>query len=254
MILIVFISLLAVSPPPLAAQTEKSPAAPSAKQSSAPVAWPDCSTDDSQVAAPGSGVKKKSSLGVESGCIAGNVYRNDFLGFSYEFPKDWIAEKPETLHELNNKWDAAAKRGPAELQFYGRTTLLHGYSPKVVFYASSSGKGDGNRVAIPSIRIGAQQTDERFLDIEKLRHKFEHVDPKKSARLLRPADGFVLKGHSFFRLEFEGRQGTTPMWVSRLQTFLNGHMVLFEFYASSEEELQQLTATVQSISFTKEKP
>lgn len=252
--LFVALLLLALSASRLAAQAEKSPPVSAAKQSSTPVAWPDCPNQDLKATAASSGVKKKASSRVESGCVTGNVYRNDFLGFSYEFPKDWITEKPETLHRLNDKWEAEAKGGRLEFGLYWTLLSPNVFSPRIVLYASSSGKGDGNRVAIPSIRIGAQQTDERFLDIEKLRHKFERVNQKKSARLLRPADGFVLKGHSFSRLEFEGRQGTTRICVSRLQTFLNGHMVLFEFYASSEEELQQLAATLQSISFTKEKP
>jgi len=245
--------LLALSPLPLAAQAEEKPAASAAKQSSAQGATSNCSNEDPKAAGTSPNIKSPSSR-VEGGCVTGNVYRNDFLGFSFEFPEGWVTERPETLHKLNEKWEVAARHGPPELQSFGMVIPLHMYSPKVFFYASGSGKGDGNRLAIPSIRIGAQQTDERFLDIEKLRHKFEHVDQKRSARLLRPADGFVLKGHPFFRLEFEGRQGTTPIWVSRLQTFLNGHMVLFEFYAPSEEELQQLAGTLQSISFTKAKP
>lgn len=250
---LLFLSLLLVSPSRLASQAEKSSAASAAKQSSAQTATPNCSSEDPKAAATGSNIKSSFS-GVESGCVTGNVYRNDFLGFSYEFPKDWITEKPETLHKLNDKWESEAKGGRLAFGLYWTLISPNAFSPRIVLYASSSGKRDGSQVAIPSIRIGAQQTDERFLDVEKLRHKFERMDAKKSARLLRPADGFVLKRHSFFRLEFEGRQGATPIWVSRLQTFLNGHMVLFEFYASSEEELQQLSSTIESISFIEDKP
>ncbi len=245
--------LLVLSPSRLAGQTEKNSSTSVAEQSPAQAGTSNCSGEDPKAGATGPGIKSPFS-GVESGCVTGNVYRNDFLGFSYEFPKDWVTERPETLHKLNDQWEAHEKFGLSPFGVYWAVDPQHVYSPRTILYASSSGKGDGYRVAIPSIRIGAQQTDERFLDIEKLRHKFAHFDPKKSAKLLRPADGFVHKGHSFFRLEFEGRQGKTSIWISRFQTFLNGHMVLFEFYAPSEEELQQLAATIQSVSFTRDKP
>jgi hypothetical protein len=250
--LLLLLSLLC--PSAAATQSRENPASSSqsAKTESSQAPAPKPSSKDPKEPSPAATFSSPFP-GVESGSASGNLYQNGFLGSSYEFPKDWIAEKATTLHEINRKWDLDARLGPPDLRFWGLVRLVHGYSPKVIFYASASGKGDGNLVSIPSIRVGAQRTDERFLDTEKLRRKFEHAD-QKTVRLLRIPDSFALKGHPFFRVEVEGAQGTTRIWVSRMQTYLTGHMVLFEFYASSEEELQRIAATIQSVSFNKDKP
>ncbi len=72
--------------------------------------------------------------GVERGAVAGNVYKNDALSLAYEFPRNWIAAKPEVMHQLNEKMEAAAK--PSILQQHPELAEnLRIMTPKIVFYA-----------------------------------------------------------------------------------------------------------------------
>jgi len=102
-------------------------------------------------------------FGIEGGIISAGTYKNEALSFAYEFPRGWIAAKPEALHILNERLEASAKASILQQhpEASGNFRIM---TPKIIFYASRRGDGDGQRLSFPCVRITATPSRASSLD------------------------------------------------------------------------------------------
>jgi thiol-disulfide isomerase/thioredoxin/Tfp pilus assembly protein PilF len=184
---------------------------------------------------------------VESSAISGNVYRNRFLGLSYEFPQGWIAAKPEALRAANES--AAARAKTFELQQHAESGGAgHIMVPKIVFYASRRGEGDGQRLAIPSLRITAMEWSQPELTLDSVKRDAERMG-RIGMNLVRAPEEYSMGEQQLFRADFENTRSSPHSWVCRIQTVVEGHLLTLEIFATDQQELEQLASTTQSLSF-----
>jgi len=194
-----------------------------------------------------------SLFGIEAFSISGNVYKNDALMLSYEFPRGWIAARPESLHVLNERSEAGAKA--AVLQQHPELADTLRFSiPKIVFYASRKGDGDGQRMGLPSLRISATPSRLDSLRLGTFQQMMDHLAVASGLKLFAQASEYIVNKHEFLRADFERSSGGTHVYQSYVQTLSEDYLLTIEIFASSPDELQQVAASLQSMSITDEDP
>jgi thiol-disulfide isomerase/thioredoxin len=192
-------------------------------------------------------------FGIEASQISGSVYKNDALSMSYEFPRGWIAAKPESLHMLNDRSEAAAKATFLQ-QHPDLTGSLRVSVPKVVFYASRKGDGDGQHLSLPSLRISAVPSRLDSLRLSTFQQMTDNMALASNSKILAPASEYTVNKHQFLRVDFERTSGATRVYHSYVQTLSEDYLLTIEIFASSAGELQQITTSLQSMSITEGEP
>jgi len=221
---------------------------------------PPRSASNASSAAPSAGDSGKPAtdsstplLGIEATSISGNVYKNDALSMSYEFPRGWIAAKPESLHVLNERSEAGAKAAVLQ-QHPELADSLRFSTPKIVFYASRKGDGDGQRLGLPSLRISATPSRLDSLPLSTFQQMMDHMAVASGLKLFAQASEYAVNKHQFLRADFERSSGGTHVYQSYVQTLSEDYLLTIEIFASSPDELQQVAASLQSMSITEEDP
>ncbi|HMD96003.1 MAG TPA: redoxin family protein [Terriglobia bacterium] len=183
----------------------------------------------------------------ESGAVSGNVYRNQFLRFSYQFPTGWVAAQPETLHAANEKNEASAKA--MALQQHPES----GGSPRIavpknIFYASQRGQGDGQRLSLPCVRISATTWNGPDLTLDSVKSSSEKMQPP-GISLVRGPEPYTAGDQKLFRADYESTGNGQHLCMSRLQTVADGYLLMLEFFAADRQELEQLVSSASTVSF-----
>jgi thiol-disulfide isomerase/thioredoxin len=221
---------------------------------------PPVSASNVSSAAPSSGDGGKpatnsstSLLGIEASSISGNVYKNEALSMSYEFPRGWIAAKPESLHVLNERSEAGAKAAVLQ-QHPELADSLRFSTPKIVFYASRKGDGDGQRLGLPSLRISVTPSRLDSLHLSTFQQMMDHMAVASGLKLFAQASEYTVNKHQFLRADFERSSGGPHGYQSYVQTLSEDYLLTIEVFASSPDELQQVAASLQSMSISEENP
>jgi len=218
----------------------------SAKEETKPESTPVVSkSDDAKGDAAGDGGAER-PFGIEAWTVAGNVYTNDALSLTYEFPKGWTAAKVESLHEVNVKAEAAAKASVLQ-QHPEMAERLNLMMPVTVFYASKRGEGNPQRLSLPCIRINATPARMNQLSLETFQKMADNMAVASSAKLVGPASKYELKEHAFVRVDMERNVGGTRLYQAYVQTLSNDYLLTIEIYATSAEELQKVGETLQTM-------
>jgi thiol-disulfide isomerase/thioredoxin len=194
-----------------------------------------------------------SLFGIEACTISGNVYKNDALSMTYEFPRGWIAAKRESLHALNERSESAAKAAILQ-QHPELVDSLRFSTPKIVFYASRKGEGDGQRLGLPSLRISATPSRLDSLRLSTFQQMMDHLAVASGLKLFAPASEYAVNKHQFLRADFERTSSGTHVYQSYVQTLSEDYLLTIEIFASSPDELQQIAGSLQSMSITEEDP
>lgn len=187
--------------------------------------------------------------GIEDGVVTGNTYKNTALEMIFQFPQGWHAAAPESLHVRNERAEAAAKAGISQ-QHPEFADTLNLIIPKTVFYASRRGEWDGQHLNIPSIRIGAAPSRMDSVDLERFQQMVTNLAAVNGLKMLGNSSEFQIKKHSFVRADLVRDVGSISVYESLVQTVAGDYLLTIEIYAYSPEELQQVAASLQSISIT----
>ncbi|MGD1103279.1 MAG: redoxin family protein [Terriglobia bacterium] len=179
---------------------------------------------------------------VETGVISGNVYRNNFLGLSYQFPSGWIAAAPETLHEVNERREASA-RARVMQEHPEASSNVQINVLKTILYVSPRGEGDGQRMNIPCIRINAMPWKRPDIPLDS-------VMITTGTSLVRGPEKFTVSGQDLFRADFIHSGNYMQTRSSHIQTIANGYLVMLEVYAKDSEQLEELVSTLETLSFS----
>jgi thiol-disulfide isomerase/thioredoxin len=225
---------------PSTASTSSSPSAVSSRSSLAPTSAAERAKPEADSAAP--------LPGIEGGVVSGNVYKNQALGMTYQFPAGWVLAKPDALHAVNERSEAAAKVSILQ-QHPELAHSLHLAVPKVVFYASRKG-GDGQRIDVPSIRITAVPSRLDSVSLDNFKVLVANRAAASGLKSTSPASEFQVNKHPFVRADFERSVGAVSIYQSFVQTIAGDYLLTIEIYAYSADELQQVATSFQSMFIT----
>jgi thiol-disulfide isomerase/thioredoxin/Flp pilus assembly protein TadD len=184
---------------------------------------------------------------LEHGTISGNIYRDDDLGFTYQFPQGWTAARPEALRAANEKADAAGRAAfRKQHPELGDSVVL--ISSRTIFYASRKGEGDAMRPATPSVRITVVATGLMEVRRGAVDARVAMMD-RVGLKVSRPTEEYQASERQFFRTDFQDTVSFPRRWMSQIQTAAEGNLFTLEILATSAQELDKLVSTAKSISF-----
>jgi tetratricopeptide (TPR) repeat protein len=213
-------------------------AAASLPEEPTPKAQPEANLTETSMLAPNA---PRTGISAEMGAISGNIYRNDALGFAFQLPPNWVAAAPEIVAAAAEKAEAEMRAKFLE-QHPDQGPSMRLNIPKVVFYASQSGRGDGQRVSIPCVRISVMpRTNSRATLDEVKTYAVGWVPPGMT--LTRGPEEYTENGRQFLRLEASDPNSNPPVYLSRIVTISNGQLLALEVLATQQQELERLGAT-----------
>lgn len=73
-------------------------------------------------------------------------------------------------------------------------------------------------------------------------------------KLFAPASEYNVNKHQFLRADFERTSGGTRVYQAYVQTLSEDYLLTIEIFAPSPDELQQIAASLQSMSITDDDP
>jgi thiol-disulfide isomerase/thioredoxin len=183
---------------------------------------------------------------VENGDASGSIYRNEFLGLSYKFPSAWSSATPEVLAQLNQarsqQMQSAGATGSGDQP--GPNGSVRVSFPQIIFQAAP----DPHR-RLPEVTITVAQSSASAQD--SARKAVEDVKRQGMAILAAPRVITIGK-RQFFRTDAEAPQADPPAWIAMIEiTVGQRYLVTLEIRARSNQELDDLAASAQSLSISK---
>jgi thiol-disulfide isomerase/thioredoxin len=191
--------------------------------------------------------------GIEGGVVTGNIYKNAALGMTFQFPRSWYAASLASIHALNERTEAAAKSSIRQLHPELANSLNLSIT-KTIFYASRREGGDGQRIEVPSIRITAVPSRLDSVSLDNFQVLAANRATAAGLKPTSPASEFHVNKHAFVRADFERSVGAVSLYQSFIQTVAGDYLLSIEIYAYSSDELQQVAASLQSISISDDRP
>jgi len=186
-----------------------------------------------------------SFFGIEGGQVSGAIYKNEALSIAYEFPRGWIAAKPDALHALNEKLEAGAKASLLQQHPEAAGNLLI-LTPKLVFYASRRGDGDGQHLSFPCVRIMATPSRATALQVDTFRQTADAM-ATSSGSTVASASQYRVQDHPFLRADFERSVGGQRIFQTYVQTLSEDYLLTIEIYALSGDDRAAAIDSLQKI-------
>jgi thiol-disulfide isomerase/thioredoxin len=184
--------------------------------------------------------------GIEGGHVSGVTYKNEALSLAYEFPRGWIAAKPDALHALNEKLEAGAKASLLQ-QHPEAAGNLRIITPKFVFYASRRGDGDGQHLSFPCVRIMATPSRATALQVDTFRQTTDAMATASGSTVASAAAEYRVKDHPFLRADFERSMGGQRIFQTYVQTLSEDYLLTIEIYALSGDDKAAAIDSLQRI-------
>ncbi|HET8891437.1 MAG TPA: redoxin family protein [Candidatus Angelobacter sp.] len=214
---------------------------------SVPASAPAGSTGDGSASAATRNSDRSAANPQQPQPAPGFLYRNDDLGFSFEFPQGWIAAKSESLAAVNERNEAAAKAALLQQHPEAASGNMRFSGSKIIFYASRKGEGDGQHMSVPSMRITAAPSRLDTLNANRFRDMTERMAAASDMKIIAPALEFLVKDHQFLRVDFERGAGRSRMYQSQIQTLAGDSLLTIDIFATSTDELQKIASTMQTM-------
>jgi thiol-disulfide isomerase/thioredoxin len=190
------------------------------------------------------------STGIDGWTVSGNIYKNAALGMSFQFPQNWVAATPDVIRARNERTKAtalAAVQQHPELLERPNLTI-----PKTVFYAARRGDWNGQSFGVPSIHIATMPTNADSIELAGFQRTAETLATASGMKIIGSAMEFLVNKHAFARADFDRTVGALHVYQSHIQTIAGDYLLTIDLTAASPEELQQVAASVQSMTITEE--
>ena len=171
-----------------------------------------------------------------------NVYVNDTLGLSYRYPAGWVGVNFEKSQAMTQASLGSAASGPQSQPGSSRMVPI----PKMIFYASRKGQFEG-RLEIPCVRITAIDSGLDDVSVDWFQEAAQQMASASQLRIIGQPQEFQVNQHRFVRADFERSIGVLHVYQSLVQTIAAEHLLSIEIYASTQDELQQIAASVQTM-------
>jgi hypothetical protein len=183
--------------------------------------------------------------GIEGDQVSGVTYKNEALSLAYEFPRGWIAAKPDVLHALNEILEAGTK---ASLQQHPEAAgNLRIIAPRLVFYASRRGDGDGQHLSFPCVRIMATPSRATALQVDTFRQATDAMVNASGSTVASASAEYRVKDHPFLRADFERSMGGQRIFQTYVQTLSEDYSLTIEIYALSSDDKAVAIDSLQKI-------
>jgi hypothetical protein len=196
---------------------------------------------------------------LEAGSVSGNSYKNDALGFTYEFPAGWVVNEKavqdkviETGHQLAWGNSPSAAHEHEAFQRCGRVLLM------VTEFAEGAKNDEFNPLILvlavdlacsPGAQFPKSLDDRDGIKqvAQQLVRSFAGTPFISKGK--NPVDAFMIQGHVMleisgtFQVNLPGGNTPADVFTSIDVTELNGYLVGWGFMSGSQSGLQELKTT-----------
>jgi TonB family protein len=178
---------------------------------------------------PGTGLHKP---GPEEGTLAGNIYANEFLGFSFPIPDGWEVNR----EILGTEREGEAKRTP-------------GGGLELLVIDQHTGKPFRNRIVVSALdAAGMSATTQEYVS------KFVKVRLNRDGRqLVQDAVDIELAGRHFSRADYKESSAEVTLHKAFVSTKFRGYFLGWTLVAGSPEELEAIAKSLDRISFREDR-
>lgn len=185
------------------------------------------------------------------GTVSGNIYKNEDLQMTYALPQGWTAERPESIRDFNIR-QAAAMRAAILQQHPEVSASVYINTRQFILYASRTGQGSLDRMTVPSLRVSAERTRSDNVSLDVFEQITQNMAVAQKMTLLNSASKFTVKDHDFVRADFERPVSSGHVYYGYVQTISGDYKLTIEIFASSQQELQTVAGSLQSMVITDE--
>jgi len=186
----------------------------------------------------------QSTAVIDSGTVTGNTFQSSFFKFHYAFPQGWQAENDEIRTEKNRKfYDEQLEKAKAKAKSdtANSKTTIQVFTPYDLLIASPNAISPEGKPPLPHVHIWAV---ERFSLMEN-----PGDNAKLAARIgkvLREPQEQTISGHKFVRADLVYHDDN---YEALFDTVSGKYLIFFEFRGRSEQEINELAKTVESLKF-----
>jgi len=227
-----------------AAQTQAAPAAGSKDAAKA---------QSTTSASQGAAKPESPKVAVDAAKVTGSTFESQYFKFTYQLPKDWKAMDDAARVASNRellKEDAAAAATPISIprKASSKTPVKSVVQPPAparysLMAAGPNGIDSLASPVLPRINIWAHS---RVPPLDQPLDNVQLIITGKHTTVLTPPQEMVLNGTKWARAQLVTPGGD---YHSRYVIELGDYLVGFDFWASSEREMVEISDTIKSVKF-----
>jgi hypothetical protein len=180
------------------------------------------------------------------GKVSGGTFTSEFFKFHYTLPTGWVATDDQArMQENRTKHKEAVKKEEAKLpkntpNTTTTTTVFWNYD---LLVATPAALKDGTKPAEPYIRIGAA---ERNVLLDKAGDHANMVIKYGIGKVVKQPNEQMIGGRKFVRADLVYKDSN---YEALFDTVSDKYILSFEFRGKSEEEINELAKTMESLKF-----
>jgi hypothetical protein len=188
----------------------------------------------------------RSSREPDYGKVSGGAFTSEFFKFHYTLPTGWVATDDQVrMQENRTKHKEAVKKEEAKLpkNTPNTTTTTKVFWNYDLLVATPEALKEGTKPSEPYIRIGAA---ERNVMIDKAGDHANMIIKYDIGKAVTQPKEQVIGGRTFVRadLVYKGVN-----YEALFDTVSDKYILSFEFRGKSEEEINELAKTMESVKF-----
>lgn len=162
----------------------------------------------------------------DRGGVSGNIYRNDFYGFTYEFPAGYSVS---SLGNERGQPKRANNRDLHDLASFSRKTQGAVIAQVILLRAVDLSRGPLS---------------------PKEQEMPDSGENTKALKRTRGPEPLTISGHAFLRTDFESEfRGVTFLYTANVHTALKGFALIFKFVAPDRTSLAEMLRSMETLRF-----
>ena len=188
----------------------------------------------------------KSKIEPDYGKVSGGVFESAFFKFHYALSPGWAAENDDFRMEKNRKnheEQVKKEQAKAPKNTPNNTTTTQVFWNYELLSASSVALASGEKPSLPYLRISAM---ERFSMIDKAGDRANTIIRFGIGKVLKQPKEQVIAGQKFVQADFVYKDDS---FEALFDTVSGKYLLTFEFRGKSEQEIDELAKTMESLKF-----
>jgi tetratricopeptide (TPR) repeat protein len=183
------------------------------------------------------------------GTVTGNVYTNQFFGFSYEFPRGWIVQSADTAKAITQMAGAILSNGDPILQD-AQTAASRGSYPLLFIQegVTKDGRFGIRSVLVQAFNLGSKPAMKSAEEFTKDMVAF-HSRVGGAIQPVGQPEEMQVNGKVFWRSNVNAKLSNGIVSEAEISTIEKGYILLFVFAGSDATSRDDLVKTLQSLRF-----
>ena len=186
---------------------------------------------------------------ISFGSVSGNVYTNDSLGITFDFPSGWFVDKRsmQAENESANRFFSQAQQVSNGHKSY-TLLIVSQLQEQATCHGCESVRVTDPRIVLCAGALGMSEQNKSAADIQTgIKRKLEQ---RKGYEITRGPESCSFGGQAFSRMDTKARTFAGNFgFLGDVIAIRQGHSIEFQLHARTPEELEMLYQTLNSLRF-----